>query len=223
MIRTMFAYCLKLFLSSSLRYVSLSLWSSPLTIRSPAVTMHFHVLTDSLSDNRARLATFTYPSQNSRTSLLPSSYPDGPRIERYRAWHPSHRRARKPVFMIMLFALVGTYYLFFHILQGDANFAAVVPTTVARLTKSHGAARHHVARINATRTQTVTHTMHVTQTTTIRETATVTKTISDPVDPVVFVLIIISADSASEGAVLIKVCLCFLRPSMNPSYFINCF
>jgi hypothetical protein len=119
--------------------------------------------------------------------------------------------------MIMLFALVGAYYLLFHILRGDANFATVVPTTVARLAKSHGAARHpHIAqRINATRTQTVTHTVHVTQTTTIRETATVTKTISSPADPVVFVLIMISADSASEGAVLIKVCFCFLNKTIH--------
>jgi uncharacterized protein YbjT (DUF2867 family) len=103
----------------------------------------------------------------------------------------------------MLFALVGAYYLF-HISrfsEGEAIFAEV--TAVARVAKAHGAAGHpHVAqRINATAT--------------IRETETVMMTISIPADPVVFVLIMISADSASEGAILIKVRNYFPRPSTH--------
>jgi uncharacterized protein YbjT (DUF2867 family) len=119
----------------------------------------------------------------------------------------------------MLFALVGAYYLFniSRFSEGEANFAEVVPTAVARVAKAHGATGHpHVAqRINATRTQTVTHTVHVTETATIRETETVMMTVSIPADPVVFVLIMISADSASEGAILIKVCNYILRPSTH--------
>lgn len=123
--------------------------------------------------------------------------------------------------LIALATLASLFLLYFvllgsrdgvHVVVAQSNANLPVNTKLAEFAagKPHGSHGRHNAIARATVTHTQTQTVYVTKTAAIPA-PTKALTAQPSTEPVVFVLIMISADSASEGAILLKVCF-------NPLY-----
>lgn len=149
----------------------------------------------------------TYPLRDS--SLLPSSFLKSSRPEHSRMWRYLSRRNQRLLLTLLSLACLVAIYLLCSSGHSPKEIIREVPsqTTNVRLggAKPHAAVGHpHAA---GRPTVTLTHTQIVIVTETAVATTTVIKEITVPAEPVIFVLIMISADSASEGAILLKVCV----------------
>lgn len=160
------------------------------------------------------------PSRNSRSNLLPP-FPN--RSDRRGTWGSLSRRAQRT--LIALASLSSLLLMYFVLLGGSDNAHVVIAQNNDNLPvnkklpefaagKPHSPHGHHNAIARATVTHTQTQTVYATKTTTV---PAPTKALTAPssTEPVVFVLIMISADSASEGAILLKVSFILCHAELN--------
>lgn len=151
-----------------------------------------------------------YPLRDS--SLLPSSFLKSSRPEHSRMRRYLSRRTQRLLFALISLASLTVLYLLFassshspkEIIREVHEISSQATNVRLGGAKQHGAVGHPHVAARATVTLTQTHTIFVTERP-LATSSAVSKEITMPVEPVVFVLIMISADSASEGAILLKV------------------
>ena len=148
-------------------------------------------------------------TRNSRSGLLP---PFVSRSDRKGTWRSLSRRTQRALMALLSF--VSLLLLYFLLYSGKDHSRPVAtkengdipvhaPAAKFAPPKPHNPHGHQHAAARATVTHT--ETVFVTQTAVVPA-PTTTSVATYSADPVVFVFIMISVDSASEGAILLKVC-----------------